>query len=90
MMSNGTFRSYNKSSITRAPRSITMLRRTRAELAAVIYFLVTVCQGIRYTFPWTFDGSAKTVRFSEPRLDWRQSSVNTALFDVTVTLEEDA
>jgi hypothetical protein len=87
--SDNTVAVFNKSAIDRTTRTVSLLRRTRDELAALIAFYTQSAQGTRYTFPWTFDGTGLTVRFASSTLGWKRSSINTRLFDVTVGLEED-
>ena len=88
-MSNGTPRIYNQSGIKRTTHGITLVRKSAADLGALLSYFVNTAVGIKNRWPWTDGGTPRSVRFAEPVIEWRQSPLNTALYDVDLVLEED-
>ena len=80
---------YDKTTLTRKTRTVTIMRRTAAQMGKIISFFSAAAEGTRNKFNWTFDGSVKSTRFASTLLSWKQSAISSILFDVTVALEED-
>ena len=87
--SAGARKVSNKSALTRRIHTVTLVRRTAAELGNILSFFQNVAVGIKNKWSWTLDSVARQVRFAETAISWEQSSVNTARYDLTITLEED-
>jgi hypothetical protein len=87
-VSDGNVYIYTKSPIQRQTYRLVMLRRTYAEMAALVFFF-SIANGTRTTFPMTFDGSVRTMRFASSSLRWERSPVVRSLYDVVVEVEED-
>ncbi len=89
-LSDGTRRVANKSALRRHIHTVSLVRKSAEDLGKLLSYFEHVAVGIRNKWSWTLDGTARQVRFPEAKLDWRQSRVQRNMYDIDLTLEEDA
>lgn len=88
-MSDGALRIVNKSAIKRRFHTLSLVRRTAAELGDLLSFFQYTAVGMKNKWPWTWDGTERQVRFSETSLEWQRSAIRSDRHDLSVTLEVD-
>lgn len=88
-MSDGALRIVNKSVIPRRFHTLSLVRRTAAELGDLLSFFQYTAVGMKNKWPWIWDGPERQVRFAETNLEWERSAVRSDRYDLSVILEED-